>query len=67
MEVICFGLGMLVGGAFFGWLAYYIGSNKKQKEEVFDAEEKRAETRLKKQMANFYAYDGSSNGQEAVD
>ncbi len=67
MEVICFALGIIIGGALFGVPAYFIGKNAKTKADVLEAEEKRAEIRLKKQWANFAAYNGSSKGQEEID
>lgn len=67
MEVICFGLGMIIGGALFGVAAFLLGRNYKTKEDVAEAEEKKAEARLRKQWANFAAYDGTSNGQEDID
>ena len=67
MEVVCFGLGMIIGGALFGAAAFIIGRNYKAKEDVLEAEEKRAEIRLKRQWANFAAYNGSSEGQEEID
>lgn len=67
MEVICFGLGMIIGGALFGVAAYFIGRNIKTKNDVLEAEEKKAEIRLRKQWANFAAYNGTEEGQEAID
>lgn len=67
MEVICFGLGMIIGGALFGGAAYFLGRNYKEKNDILEAEEKKAEIRLRKQWANFAAYDGSSKGQEDID
>lgn len=67
MEVICFGLGMIIGGAFFGIAAYFLGKSLKSKKDILEAEEKKAEIRLRKQWENFVAYDGTSNGQEDID
>ena len=67
MEVICFGLGMIIGGALFGAAVYLIMKNAKAKNDILEAEEKRAEIRLKRQWANFAAYNGSSKGQEEID
>lgn len=67
MEVICFGLGMIIGGALFGVAAYFIGRNIKTKNDILEAEEKKAEIRLRKQWANFAAYNGTEEGQEAID
>lgn len=67
MEVICFGLGIIIGGALFGVSAFFIGKNYKSKDDILEAEEKKAEIRLRKQWANFAAYNGSSEGQEDID
>ena len=67
MEVICFALGIIIGGALVGVAAYIIFKNHKTKADILEAEEKRAEIRLKKQWANFAAYNGSSDGQEEID
>ncbi len=69
MEVICFGLGMIIGGALFGTAFFFIGQNYGNKKEanILETEEKRAEIRLKKQWANFASYNGSSEGQEEID
>lgn len=67
MEVICFGLGMIIGGALFGVPAFLIARNYKNKNEILESEEKKAERRLKQQWANFAAYNGSSEGQEEID
>jgi hypothetical protein len=67
MEVICFGLGMIIGGALTGVAAYIICKGYKAKAEVLESEEKRAERRMRQQWANFAAYDGTSKGQEEID
>jgi hypothetical protein len=67
MEVICFGLGMIIGGALFGVPAYFMAKNYKKKNEILESEEKKAERRLKQQWANFAAYNGTSDGQEGID
>ncbi|MBR5202649.1 MAG: hypothetical protein IKW45_05240 [Clostridia bacterium] len=67
MEVICFGLGMIIGGALFGTAGYFIARNYKSKEDILEAEERKAEIRMKRQWANIAAYNGTSNGQEDVD
>jgi hypothetical protein len=66
MEVICFGLGIIIGGALFGVPAFFMAKNYKSKNEILESEEKRAERRLKQQWANFAAYNGTSDGQEEI-
>ena len=67
MEVICFGLGMIIGGAIGGIAAYFMVKNYKKEKDILEAEEKKAEIRFKKQLANFVAYDGTVKGQEDID
>lgn len=67
MEVICFALGMIIGGALCGVAAYFFAKFYKSKKEIFDAEEKKAELRRETQWRNFVAYDGTDKGQEAID
>lgn len=67
MEVVCFALGMIIGGALTGVAAYIICRGYKAKAEVLESEEKRAERRMRQQWANFAAYDGTSKGQEEID
>lgn len=66
MEVICFGLGMIIGGAIFGTAGYLVARNGKKKNDILEAEEKKAEIRLMQQWSNFAAYDGTSDGQEEL-
>ena len=63
MEVICFGLGMIIGGA-----VVYILCHKtiKEKEQVLDGEIKSYQ-RATTQVTNFLNYNGTSDGQEDVD
>lgn len=67
MEVICFALGIIIGGALGGILGYFITKSYKRKNDILEAEERKAEIRLKKQWANFAAYDGTQKGQEEID
>ncbi|MBO5715092.1 MAG: hypothetical protein J6S23_01710 [Clostridia bacterium] len=67
MEVVCFALGMIIGGALTGVAAFIICKGYKAKAEVLESEEKRAERRMRQQWANFAAYDGTSKGQEEID
>lgn len=67
MEIVCFALGMIIGGAFGGAIGYLLLKNTKAKNDVLEAEEQKAEIRLKKQWANFAAYNGSTQGQEEID
>ena len=43
MEVVCFALGMIIGGALTGVAAFIICKGYKAKAEVLESEEKRAE------------------------
>ena len=67
MEVICFGLGMIIGGALAGVATFIICKGYKEKAEVLESEEKKAERRIRQQWANFAAYDGTSKGQQEID
>lgn len=67
MEVVCFALGIIIGGAIFGIPAFFIGKGIKTKKDVLEAEERKAEKRMRQQWANFAAYDGTSKGQEEID
>lgn len=66
LEVICFGLGMIIGGAVFGTAGYLIARGGKKRNNVLEAEEKKAEIRLMQEWANFAAYNGTSDGQEEL-
>jgi hypothetical protein len=66
-AVLCFGFGMIIGGALFGVAGYILGKTYKAKKDILEAEERKAEIRLKKQWANFAAYNGSSERQEEID
>lgn len=67
MEIICFALGMIIGGALGGAIGYLLLKNTKAKNDALEVEEQKAEIRLKKQWANFAAYNGSTQGQEEID
>ena len=67
MDVICFGLGMIIGGALAGVAAFIICKGYKENADFLDSEEKKAERRFRQQWANFAAYDGTSKGQEEID
>ena len=45
MDVICFGLGMIIGGALAGVAAFIICKSYKEKIKAFETEEKKAEKR----------------------
>lgn len=67
MEVICFALGIIIGGAVSGVLCFVVGKSSKNKNDILEAEERKADIRLKKQWANFAAYNGTSKGQEEIE
>lgn len=67
MEVICFGLGMIIGNALTSVATFIICKDYKAKVEAFETEEKKAEKRMRQQWANFAAYNGTSEGQEEID
>ncbi len=64
MEVICLALGILIGILIGISIGYLFGKNYKSKEQVIaEAEEAKSVARLNKEIANFYAYDGTEKGQ----
>lgn len=63
MEVICYGLGIITGGAA---VYFFCKKDIKKKEETLDAEIK-SYHRVTTQFTNFLNYNGSSEGQEDVD
>ena len=67
METVCLALGIIIGAALFGIPAFFIGRNFKTKKDILEAEEKKAEKRMRKQWENFVAYDGTTKGQEDID
>lgn len=68
MEVICFALGIIIGAGAGGTCAFFVMKNTGSKKELEIFEEKRKEEQRKeKQMANFWAYDGTTKGQEEID
>lgn len=67
METVCLALGIIIGGALFGIPGFFFGRNFRFKKEIMEAEEKKAEKRMRKQWENFVAYDGTTKGQEDID
>ena len=66
MEVICFALGIIIGAGAGAVCAYFIMRTDKKEAEIFEAK-RREEERKEKQMANFWAYNGTGKGQEEID
>lgn len=66
MDVICFALGIIIGAGAGSICTYFIMKNGKKEAEIFEAR-RREEERKERQMANFWAYDGSEKGQEEIE
>lgn len=67
MEVICFGLGMIIGGTLFGVPAFFMGKQSIKGAKAALEAEKNEYHRVTKQFSNFLNYDGTSAGQEEID
>lgn len=63
MEVICFGLGMIIGAII---IYFVLRKNISKKEQVLDGEIM-SYHRATTQITNFLNYNGTSAGQEDVD
>ena len=68
MEILCFGIGILIGLILGGLLGYLMADKIKTEKQIeFEEAEKKEEAKLRRQYENFVNDDGTERGQISIE